>query len=69
MTLITDAMSEGVYYSLSHSDKILFHVSVNENDGRDEFTLNFDNLELALSHIKEGYGKDIYQGFIESLIS
>ena len=69
MTLITDATSEGVYYSLSHSDKTRFHVSVDENDGRDDFTLNFNNLELALSHVKENYGEGIYQEFIEDLIS
>ena len=61
-------MSEGIYYSLSHSDKTRFHVSINENDGRDAFTLNFDNLELALRHVKENYGKDIYQEFIEGII-
>ena len=68
MTLITDTMSEGVYYSLSHSNKTKFHISIDENDGRDDFTLNFDNLELALKHLKESYGEGIYQEFIENLI-
>ena len=69
MNLITDAMSEGVYFSLSHSDKTQFHISIDQNDGRDDFTLRFDNLELALSHLKENYGEAIYQEFIENLIS
>ena len=68
MTLITGAMSEGIYYSLSHSNKTQFHVSIDENDGRDDFTLNFDSLELALRHLKENYGEGIYQEFIENLI-
>ena len=67
MTLITDANENGVYYALSHTDKVEFHVTVDGCDGRGGFTLHFNDLESALANIK-GYGDDLYQEFVEGII-
>ena len=65
MKMFADFFQENTYYAIEFSDN-RWHITVDQNDGRKSFSLNFTFLEDLLSHIRESYPA-FYKSVIEGI--